>query len=381
MPIILPSIPRRVLVAPNAFKGTLSAAEAAEAMALGARRALPDAAVRMLPLADGGDGSVDAFLAAGFGARAIDVRGPTGAPGTARLALRDGHAVVELAEACGLSRLPGGRPEPLTSSTLGLGDAVRSALDAGAQTLTVCLGGSASTDGGAGMLVALGARLLDREGDEVEPGGAALGCVERLDLSGLDPRLLGVAVTVAVDVASPLFGPTGAACVFAPQKGATPDEVAVLDAGLRQWSRVLAAATGRDAAPVAGSGAAGGTAAALLAVLGARLAPGAGLVAALVGLDEAIARADVVVTGEGRLDEQTVLGKGAADVAARCRQAGRPAMAVCGQVALPSADMTRLGFAGWDDCLTHASGPDDALRRSSELVSEATAAVLAGPLP
>jgi glycerate kinase len=372
VPIILPPDPRRVLVAPNAFKGTLSAHEAAEAMAVGVHRARPDAEVRLLPLADGGDGSVDAFVAAGYSPVSVEVRGPTGVPGRALIAVQDGQAVVELANACGLSRLPGGVAAPMTSSTLGLGDALLGALATGATAVTVCLGGSASTDGGAGMLVALGARLLDDAGRTVAPSGAELLRIARLDVSGLDPRLRGVAITVAVDVGSPLHGPAGAAAVFGPQKGATSDDVALLDAGLRHWSSALAAATGRDVAALPGSGAAGGTAAALVAVLGATTAPGAGLIADLVGLDAAIEHADLVITGEGRLDEQTVLGKGAADVAARCLRQGRPAVAVCGEVGVSADAMDALGFASWGDCLAHATDPADAMRRPVELVALAT---------
>ena len=365
-----------VLIAPNAYKGSLAAPAVAGAMAEGVRQVLPDASVRLLPLADGGDGSVDAFVASGFAPVPVTVRGPTGEPVHATIALRTGHAVVELADACGMARLPGGLLAPMTSTTLGLGDAMLAALDEGATRITVCLGGSASTDGGAGLLVALGARLLDVDGRHVDPGGRSLASITHLDLSELDPRLADVAFDAAVDVTSPLYGPTGAAAVFAPQKGATPDEVAQLDAGLRAWASTLHSATGRDVSTAPGSGAAGGTAAALMAVLGAHARPGAALIAGVVGLDEAIDESDLVITGEGRLDEQTALGKGAIDVASRCRAAGRDVIAVCGQVALDDEAMVAAGFAAWDDCLSHAVDADDAERRAAELVATATAEAL-----
>jgi len=370
-----------VLVAPNAFKGTLTAPDVAAAIAEGVLAALPDATVRRLPLADGGDGSVAAFVAAGFTPMPVDVRGPTGEPVSATIAVDGGRAVVELAEACGMTRLPGGVLAPMTSSTLGLGDALLAALDAGATHVTVCLGGSASTDGGTGLLVALGAQLLDADGRCVDPGGRSLPSIARLDLAGLDPRLAESTVEVAVDVTSPLHGASGAAAVFAPQKGASWEEVALLDAGLRSWASVLESATGRDVSAVPGAGAAGGTAAALMAVLGAPARPGATLIAEVVGLDPAIADADLVITGEGRIDEQSALGKGAVDVAARCRAAGRDVVAVCGQVALGDDAMTALGFTAWDDCVAHAGDLDDARRRAADLVALATATVLRGRRP
>jgi glycerate kinase len=216
----------RVLLAPNAFKGSLLAADVARAMAEGVARVAPAADVVSVPIADGGDGSVDAFVAAGYVRVPVVVRGPTGTPGDSSLAQRGRHAVVELASSCGMTLLPGGVPAPMTATTEGLGDAVRAALDAGVDELLVCLGGSASTDGGTGLLSALGAVLLGAHGDVVPPGGAGLADITRLDLSGLDPRLSRLTVTLAVDVSSPLYGPTGAAAVFAPQKGASDEQVA-----------------------------------------------------------------------------------------------------------------------------------------------------------
>lgn len=368
-----PPTPLRVVVAPNAFKGSLAPRAAAEAMAAGVRQAAPGAACVLRPIADGGDGSLDAFVAAGFARRPVTTRGPTGRPVSSSFATDGSTAVVELASACGMVLLPGADPAPMTSTTEGLGDAIRAALDERPSRIIVCLGGSASTDGGTGLLVALGARLLDADGAPVPPGGTALTRIADLDLSLLDPRLGDTGITVAADVTSPLHGPDGAAAVFAPQKGATPQEVARLDAGLRSWAEVLARVTGRDAAGTPGAGAAGGAGAALLAACGASMAPGAALIADLVGLDDAIADADLVVSGEGRLDAQSILGKGAIAVAMRARARGVPVIAVCGAIELDADEAREAGFDAWRDCVSRAADPEDAIARAADLVTEATA--------
>jgi len=367
----------RVVLAPNSFKGSLSATQAAAAMAAGVRRVAPDADVAVVPIADGGDGSVDAFVSAGHSRVAIVTRGPTGEPGEAALAVKGRHAVVELASSCGMSRLPNGVTAPMASTTEGLGDALRAALDLGADRLLVCLGGSASTDGGTGMLSALGATLTDADGRVVPPGGAGLADIADLDLATLDPRMLTAQVTVAADVSSPLTGPAGAAAIFAPQKGAAPDEVAALEAGLRSWSRVLARVTDRDVAQIPGAGAAGGTAAALLAVFDAGITPGAAVIADLVGLDDRLESADLVVTGEGRLDRQSELGKGVAVVAARALAADVPVLAVCGRIDLTPSELEAAGFAGSSDCVSQTGSDVGAIEHAPSLLAEATATALA----
>ena len=334
-----------VLVAPSAFKGTLTARAAAEAMAAGVRDAIPDARCRLRPVADGGDGSLDALEAAGFERRRARTRGPTGEPVASSIAVRGKVAVVELAASCGLVLLPGGALQPMRSSSTGLGDAIVAALDTGAIELVVCIGGSASTDGGTGMLQALGARLLDDAGRELRASGEALAAIRDLDLSELDPRLRGIRVTVATDVTSPLLGPAGAARVFAPQKGASQTQVAALEAGLASWAGLLARATGTAVADVAGAGAAGGVGAACIAALGARVVSGAGFILDAIDLDGAAAGADLVLTGEGRLDEQSGLGKGTGAVARVASRRGIPVVAVCGQVALDARAIGDLGLA------------------------------------
>ena len=367
----------RVLIAPEAFKGSLSAREAAEAFAGGVLDARPEAEVRLLPLADGGDGSVQAFLRAGFTAHPVTTRGPTGDPVAAEIAVRGRTAVAEIANTCGLALVPDGTTAALTSSSTGLGDAIRAALDLGADQVVICLGGSASTDGGAGMLSALGAVLRDASGRALEPSGAALADVADLDLSGLDPRIAVVGVTLATDVSSPLLGAKGAAAVFAPQKGADPEQVRALEVGLSRWSTVLTRATGADAADVRGAGAAGGTGAAAIAVLGARVVSGAEYIHQELGLAEAIDWADVVITGEGSLDRQSLLGKGAVRVAGAASRAGRTVLAVCGRITLTPDELTAIGIdRAWS--LSVAAGADrdprskaaaHARRGAAELIS------------
>ena len=220
----------RVLVAPDKFKGSLPALAVAEAVATGVRRVRPEVEVATLPVADGGDGTLDAALASGFERVDVTVTGPTGEPVRTAYARRDGTAVVEMADACGLSRLPGGTPSALDASSRGLGEAVAAALDAGCRSLVIGIGGSASTDGGAGMVAALGGRLLDADGKPLPDGGAGLDRLARLDLEGLHPALAETEVVVACDVDNPLTGPHGAAAVYGPQKGASLDDVARLDA-------------------------------------------------------------------------------------------------------------------------------------------------------
>jgi glycerate 2-kinase len=325
---------RLALCAPNAFKGTLTAAAAAAALA----RGIEDGGwtARCLPVADGGDGTLDVLIeAAGTRGRVerVRVHGPLGRVRSARLGwVEERVAVVELAEAAGL-RLLGRRRDPMHASSIGAGELVRAALDGGARRVIVGVGGSASTDGGMGVLVALGARLLDDRARAVAPGPDALERIASVDLSAARARLRGRSLQVAVDVRSPLYGPEGAAQVFAPQKGADPRQVEQLDAGLRHFATVLERAAGLPGlAGSAGAGAAGGAAFAL-AALGAELVSGAALVCDEVGLDDALGHADLVITGEGRLDAQTAAGKAPAEVAQRARRAGVPCIAVCGTVA------------------------------------------------
>ncbi|SHG17816.1 glycerate kinase [Geodermatophilus nigrescens] len=322
--------PLRVLVAPDSFKGTATAAEVAAAVRDGWLAARPADRVALAPMADGGEGTLDAFTSAVPGARRVpvEVDGPDGRRVRAGwVLLPDGTGVVELAACSGLPLM--GRPAPFAAHTLGLGQAVAAALDAGVDRLLLGIGGSASTDGGTGLLTALGARFLDAAGRPVPLGAAGLTALDRVDLAALRPLPPGGA-TVLSDVDAPLLGPRGAAAVFGPQKGAGPDDVPALEAGLR---RLAARAGGDPGEP--GAGAAGGTGYGLR-LWGATLSPGAAAVAAALDLPRSVAGADVVVTGEGRYDDQTAGGKVPAHVLALARAAGVPVLLVAGSVAAPT---------------------------------------------
>lgn len=333
----------RIVVAPDKFKGCLPAKDVAEHLGTGLREGAPGARVDLFPIADGGDGTVAAAVAAGFTLRTVSVGGPTGQPVSAPYAVLDDRAVVELAAACGLDLLPGGVLAPLDASTYGLGQVIAAALGDGARHIVVGLGGSASTDGGTGMLAALGAILLDPDGTPIGRGGAALSRVASVDLTPVRARLAGAEILVASDVDNPLLGPTGAAAVFGPQKGASPADVDALDQALARWADVVSDAIGADLRDVPGAGAAGGTGFGALAGLGASIRPGIELILELLDFDGFVEGADLVVTGEGSLDEQSLAGKAPVGVAEAAARAGAAAVAVAGRLQLP---LSRLAAAG-----------------------------------
>jgi glycerate kinase len=323
----------RVLIAPDSFKGSLSARAAAEAIARGLRTVFPEAELRALPIADGGEGTVEALVTATGGrTHQARVTGPLGEPVEAAWGvLGDGStAVIETAAASGLSLVPPGRRDPRLTTTRGTGELVRAALDAGLRRLIVGVGGSATNDGGAGLARALGIRFHDAAGRELPEGGAALARLERIDLSGLDSRLLQAEILVACDVDNPLTGPCGASAIYGPQKGATPEAVAELDVALDRFARVAAAATGLDVAGRPGAGAAGGLGAGLLLFTPARLRPGVEIVLQATGFEALLEGASLVVTGEGRTDHQTAMGKAPAGVAAAARRHGVPVICLSG---------------------------------------------------
>ena len=333
----------RVLVAPDKFKGSLTALEVATAIGEGLEAT--GVASRLLPLADGGDGSVAAALHAGSASRTVAVRGADGRRHSTAFAFDGTTAVVEVANSSGLSTLPPGVLAPMTSSSFGFGQAVLAALDAGARRVVLCLGGSASTDGGAGMLAALGVRFRDDAGHDIEPAGGTLARIARVDVSRLRD-LGGVELVVATDVTNPLLGPDGAAAVFGPQKGAAPDQIAELEAGLAHLAGLLRThpgghGGGAGRADEPGTGAAGGLGFACR-WLGARRVPGAEFFLDLLGFDAAVRDCAAVVTGEGRIDGQTLAGKLPAVVTAR--SAPRPVHAVVGQSLLTDEERRRLGL-------------------------------------
>jgi glycerate 2-kinase len=327
----------RVVVAPDSFGGALDSVGVAAAIAAGWLKVRPGDEVLRRPMADGGEGTLAAVAdALGDGAerRTVETTDPLGRPISADwLLLGDGReAFIEMAAASGLARLSVDERTPQNagaSSTRGTGDLVRAALDAGVERITIGLGGSATTDGGSGLLRALGARFTG-DNDELPEGGAALGRLERIDASGLDPRLGDVKLVIASDVTNPLCGPRGAAATYGPQKGADESTVAALDAALATYGRAIEKATGRLVADLPGAGAAGGTTAGLIGLAHATVRPGVEVVAELVGLAEALEIADLVITGEGRADEQTLQGKTAMGVAALARPRATPVALLCG---------------------------------------------------
>jgi glycerate kinase len=349
----------RVLLAPDKFKGTLTAAAVAYHLSAGIHSVRPEVEIAVVPVSDGGDGLLEALGRAGFVDVPVRASGPTGVPRETRYVRRGTEAVIEMAEVCGLAHLPGGRLVPATATSRGVGEVVAEALDAGCTEILIGVGGSASTDGGAGMVRALGARVLGPAGHALDEGGLALGRVTRLDLSGLDPRLKQTSISLACDVDNPLTGPTGAAAVYGPQKGADADLVASLDLALSAWAGAVAAATGRDLRETPGAGAAGGIGLAAMAVLGARLRPGAAVVQQLTGLEEALVGVDLVITGEGSLDAQTLNGKAPAGVAAAARRAGTPVVAVAGQCLLAAAALNGAGIRAAYSLVDEASRPEE----------------------
>lgn len=331
----------RVLFAPDSYKGSLSSVEVAAALATGWARARPRDELLLAPLADGGDGTVEAVAAAvpaGLERHRLTVEDPLGRAIEATYVTLGGGAVavVELAAASGLARLRPGELDARRASTDGTGTLLLDAMMGNARRIVLGLGGSATTDGGSGILRRLGARLLDAEGRDLPPGGAALARIGRLDLAGLAPRLGAVELIVASDVRNAMLGPEGAAAVYGPQKGATAAQVAELDAALARWADVLEAVAGRPIRDVPATGAAGGSLAALLAIearlAGLEVRPGVEVVMELTGFEERLRRSDLVVTGEGRLDAQTAYGKTTAGVARLARAAGLAVAAVVGSL-------------------------------------------------
>jgi glycerate kinase len=376
----------RIVIAPDSFKGSLTAAGAAAAMARGARSALPAAVITVIPMADGGEGTVDAMVTA-TGGRLVtaNVTGPLGLPVLATFGLLgDGTtAVIEMAAASGLMLVPAVAQNPLVTTTFGTGELILAALDLGVTRIVLGIGGSATIDGGAGLLQALGARLLRADGTPIGRGGAALRYLDRIDLADLDPRLaLGepgpgqAELLVACDVINPLLGPQGAAAVYGPQKGATPDHVALLDQALDHFAGVIDRDLGCDVRTTPGAGAAGGLGGGLLGCLGARLRPGVELVMEAVHFDQALAGATLLLTGEGRTDGQTLAGKVPMGVALRATQHSVPTIVISGSVS-PDADV--LLTTGICAAISMVDGPmtlESAIAQAPELLERATARTL-----
>ncbi|HEU4667431.1 MAG TPA: glycerate kinase [Arthrobacter sp.] len=372
----------RILIAPDKFKGSLTAAEAAAAIAEGALRVYPDAVATQFPIADGGEGTLEAAVAAGYEERLNAVVGPILAPIGAAWAVRkadDGKvtAVIETAQASGLAEMDPTPANALRAHSYGCGQLIAAALDAGANEIVLGLGGSAMTDGGSGALRALGLKPLDSAGNVVPLGGGSLADVAALDTSGLDPRLSATTFRIAVDVRNPLYGPEGAAHVFAPQKGADADTVELLDAGLRNWASVLREATGRDV-NVPGAGAAGGFPASFLAFTDAALEGGFSLVAGLTGLAGQLGGTDLVITGEGSMDSQSLTGKAPIALADAARERGIPVIVVAGRILVTPEELAEHGVVAAAQLLDVAPTPQDAIGNAAKYLAWATSQVLEG---
>jgi glycerate kinase len=344
------SIPRmKIVIAPQALKGSLSAAATGQAIAEGAREVYPEAEVVIIPVADGGEGTTEALVDAS-GGRLVEhtVTGPLGEPVRAFLGIMgDGTtAVIEMAASSGLPLVAPEKRDPRLATTRGVGELMRAALDAGCTHFIIGIGGSATNDGGAGMAQALGARLLDAAGHELPAGGAALASLARIETQELDARLTSCTFEVASDVTNPLCGPTGASAVYGPQKGATPGMVEELDAALAHYAQILERDLGAAVRDVPGAGAAGGLGAGLLAFLRASLRPGAQIVLEAVRLEEQMRQADLVITAEGRLDSQTAYGKSVGAVAALAKKYHLPVLAIAGSLGDDYRALYQLGLDG-----------------------------------
>lgn len=363
----------KIVIAPDSFKDSLSAQGVADAIALGLAQVWPDAQLVKCPMADGGEGTVESVLAACDGQlRRTNVRGPLGTTVDAAWGWlpQSLTAIIEMAEASGLQLVPTGQRDACISSTFGTGELIRAALDAGAQRVILAIGGSATNDAGAGAMQALGVKLLDAQGETLPPGGLALAQLARIDLSDIDPRLAQVRFDIAADVNNPLCGPHGASAIFGPQKGATPVQVEQLDRALGHFADLCAQVVNKDVRDEPGSGAAGGLGFGAKAFLGAQFKAGVEVVAELVGLAEAVKDADLVITGEGRFDAQTLRGKTPFGVARIARQHGVPVIVIAGTL---GEGYQALYEHGIDAAFALASGPmtlEQACTEAPRLLSE-----------
>ena len=365
----------RVLIAPDKFKGTLTAREAARAIEAGWRRGAPGSETETVPMADGGEGTLDALLAALGGERRTErITGPLGDPVEAEYAIVDSAGgrlgVVEMARASGLDLVSAGRRDPKRATTRGTGELILAAARGGVTSILVCVGGSATNDAGAGMAQALGIRLLDERGRDIRPGGAGLLDLARIDATALDAAVRAARFVAATDVDNPLTGPHGSSAVYGPQKGATPEDVLLLDRALGHFAAVVHRDLGVDVREVRGAGAAGGLGAGLVAFLGARLRPGVDVVIEAVGLVQRVQGADVVVTGEGSFDAQSLRGKAPAGVLRVAAEARVPAVVLCGR---REAEAPGVLVAS----LAERFGERDAMERPGPLLERLAAEVAA----
>lgn len=337
----------KIVIAPDSFKESLSALGVAEALAQGVQLALPDAEIVLAPVADGGEGTTEALVRATQGYLITEtVTDPLGNRISAEWGILGNGttAVIETATAAGLHLVPTTLRNPMITTTYGMGELIKAALDKGLRHFIIGLGGSATNDGGAGLLQALGLQLLDDQGNELPRGGAALSRLAQINTEYFDVRITECHFEVACDVTNPLTGTTGASAIFGPQKGATPEQVAVLDQALNHWGNAIEQTTGKQVSTLAGAGAAGGLGAALLGFCNAELKSGIELILDAMQFDELVKEADLVITGEGRLDHQTLYGKTPLGVATRAKRYGVPVVAVAGALTADLAQLKRLGI-------------------------------------
>ncbi len=364
----------KIVVAPQAFKGSLDAVHVAQAISRGVRQVFADAEIIQLPVADGGEGTVRALVQASAG-RTITTRviGPLEAPVHATWGLlgNDDAGVIEMAAASGLPLIRREQRNPMRTTSYGTGELIRHALDCGVRTLIVGIGGSATNDGGAGMAQALGARFLDARGEPLPLGGGHLHHLDRIEISSLDSRLAGVAVEVACDVNNPLVGPNGASHVYGPQKGADPQMVRELDEALERYAEIVLRDVGKDVRDMPGAGAAGGMGAGLVAFLNARLRPGVEIVFDALRLDERMSGADLIITGEGRMDRQDLHGKAPLEVAKRARALGVPCIAVVGSTGRDYQVVYDHGIDAVIGTVNRPMAIDRAVAESARLITEA----------
>ena len=361
----------KIVIAPDSYKESLSALEVANAIEQGFREIWPDADYVKLPVADGGEGTVEAMVAATAGRIVdVDVTGPLGEPVTAFFGLSGDErtAFIEMAAASGLEQVPAALRDPLKTTSWGTGELIRHALDAGVDHIIIGLGGSATNDGGAGMVQALGAKLLDARQNEIGKGGAALDALARIDISQLDPRLAVCCIEVACDVTNPLTGKEGASAVFGPQKGATAETIDRLDTALVHYAQIIARDLEVDVLELAGGGAAGGMGAALYAFCGAQLRRGIEIVTDALQLDACVADADLVVTGEGRMDSQTIHGKVPVGVAKVAKRYHKPVIGIAGSLTADVGIVHEHGLDAVFSVIYTICTLDDALKNAAENV-------------
>ncbi|EML9986599.1 MULTISPECIES: glycerate kinase [Citrobacter] len=361
----------KIVIAPDSYKESLSALEVANAIEQGFREIWPDADYVKLPVADGGEGTVEAMVAATAGRIVdVDVTGPLGEPVTAFFGLSGDErtAFIEMAAASGLEQVPVALRDPLKTTSWGTGELIRHALDAGVDHIIIGLGGSATNDGGAGMVQALGAKLLDARQNEIGKGGAALDALTRIDISQLDPRLAACRIEVACDVTNPLTGKEGASAVFGPQKGATAETIDRLDTALVHYAQIITRDLEVDVLELAGGGAAGGMGAALYAFCGAQLRRGIEIVTDALQLDACVADADLVVTGEGRMDSQTIHGKVPVGVAKVAKRYHKPVIGIAGSLTADVGIVHEHGLDAVFSVIYTICTLDDALKNAAENV-------------